>query len=529
MRSEDEKIGLIGEPVIHAGIVVALAEVDTSTTAFQPLRVETIAHDGGYAVSFGIDISPSAHHPNLRIIVDIAVETGAIGIGCLSQDFSSFVDVENLISVGPRRKIYVAAGVPGSAKHLILRNASHEGASVARVHGIEIRHVDAGEERRAAIQSSLWDAPVVASWHFHRSGGDAEAARRTLAALRNRLGSYLTALTVPLAVTHTSRVWDRERCAQDFLRERYRRSDRLTGLPEFEELPSAEQARAYSGRLTLFDLTVDESGIHFTATRCIDSEHKVNHACKMGDQLVVCLDDYLAVLPASLNLFEDRGRRIERIDDPWFAGLQMIFPVDDTHCVISASAPDALMLLDLPQRRVVRRWRVPAERYGRNYELTETMSVHDHFIANDMQLTHLNCAYPDGRGGFWISTLAQGDIGYVAADGAYEVVASGFVGCHGIRDSRELDCLYFSDSCTGHLIGIGADRAPRVIGTVDSRWLHDAQHLAGDLFLLSLGDRNAIVVLDTASNTEVARFDMRVRGENVQFLNLVGEPLCRRI
>ena len=186
------------------------------------------------------------------------------------------------------------------------------------------------------------------------------------------------------------------------------------------------------------------------------------------------------------------------------------------------------MVLDVAQRRVVHRWRVPAERYGRNYDLTEKMSVHDHYIANDIQLAHLNCAYPDGGGGFWVSTLAQGDIGHVTADGSYEVVASGFVGCHGVRYSRELSLLYFSNSCTGRLIGIGADCTPRVLGSVDSRWLHDAQHLAGDLFLLCVGDKNAIVVLDTRSNDEIARFDMRARGENVQFVNRLGDAIFRR-
>ena len=157
--------------------------------------------------------------------------------------------------------------------------------------------------------------------------------------------------------------------------------------------------------------------------------------------------------------------------------------------------------------------------------LSENMSVRDHFITNGLQLALLNCAYPDGRGGFWIYTLAQGDIGHVATDGAYEFIASGFVGCHGVRYSRELDPLYFSDACAGRLVGIGDDPVPRVIGAIDSHWLHDAQHLADGIFVLCAGDKNTIVVLDTRSNLELARFDMQVRGENVQFVNLVSEPL----
>jgi hypothetical protein len=74
---------------------------------------------------------------------------------------------------------------------------------------------------------------------------------------------------------------------------------------------------------------------------------------------------------------------VERIDDPWFAGLHIVFPVDNADCVISASGPDAVLLLDLNLRRVVWRWRLPADRYGCDYELTDSMSVQDHYIANE--------------------------------------------------------------------------------------------------------------------------------------------------
>ena len=522
-----DKTGRVGRPVTHAGVTLVL-DTGKLNAAFHPFRLQTIAQDGAYAVSFSLDILESARSADLRVIVDIEVESGTIGVGCMCHDFSAFVDVEQTIPGSRRRKVYVATGALDTAKHLMLRNASHDGASVACVYGIEMRHLDADAERQASLQSSFWDAPNMGSEQFLRTGGEAEPARRTLASIGAALGTDLQAVTFSLALTHTSRVWDWQRCARDFLRDRYQRPGRLDDLPPFEELPPAWQARSYSGRLTLVDLTIDSNGIHLTATRCLDSEHKIGSACKLDEKLVVCLEDYVVVLPAGTDAAEsDPEHRVERIDDPWFASLQTIFPVDHTHCVISASAPDALMVLDLIRRRVMWRWRVPADRYGRNYDLTDTMSVHDHFIANDIQLAHLNCAYPDGRGGFWISTLGQGDIGHVSANGDYEVIASGYVGCHGIRYSRELECLYFSDSCSGRLIGIGADRIPRIMGSVDSRWLHDAQHLAGNIFVLCVGDKNMIVVLDTSSNSEIARFDMAARGENVQFVNLVGESIRR--
>jgi hypothetical protein len=515
--------GPLGDPVVHAGSMLPIG--GGTSDRFKPFRLDTTAHDGAYAVSFVLDITATAYRPDLRIVVDIAVDAGAIGIGCMVHDCSAFVDTEQTILAGRRRKVYVAMGAPGIARHLMLRNGSHAGPSVARVHAIEVRQVEPDEERNEAIQSSLWEVPGLASADFPRIGGGADAAQWALTRLGTGVASDLDAVIFPLAVTHTSRVWDWERCTQDFLRERYQRPGRLEGLPPFEELPSAEESRSYSGRLTLFDLILDSDGVHFVPTRCIDSELKANHVSRVENDLVVCCDDCVFVVSANC---EVGAGDIERIDDPWFAGLQMVFPIDNTRCVVSASAPDALMVLDLVQRRVVHRWRVPAENYGRNYNLTDTMSVHDHYIANDMQLTHLNCAYPDGSGGFWISTLAQGDIGHVAADGTYDRMASGFIGCHGVRYSKELGVLYFSDSCTGRLIGLDAARAPRTLGSVDSRWLHDSQHLAGDLFILCVGDKNAIVVLDGSSNREIVRFDMRARGENVQFVNRIGDTIFRR-
>ncbi len=508
-------------PVFHAGAVVPL---EIGNSMFPAFRLETSAEDGGYAVSYELCVPVAGNGTRFRIVVDLEVESGAIGIGCMNESVAAFVDVEQTIPAGPRRKVYVGTGAAGTARRLMLRNASHDGASAARVHEIELREVDADEERRASVQSSLWDVPLAASAEFHRSGGDADAAQQALANIGAATGTDLQSVTFPIAVTHTSRVWDWQRCTREFLYERYHRPGRLDELPSFAELPPSQEARSFSGRLTLFNLTINGSGIWLAPIRCIDSQHKIQHASEVGDSLVVCLEDYLIVLADERSPQKSTEHRLQRIDDPWFAGLHTVFPVDQQRCIVSASAPDAILLVNLAESRVEWRWRVPADRYGRNYELNEATSVQDHHIANDIQLAHLNSAFPDGSGGFWISTLGQGDIAHLSAHGRYDVIASGFVGCHGLRYSRERECLYFSDSCTGRLIEIGADRDCKTVGAVDSRWLHDAQHLAGDIFLLCLGDKNAIVLIDASSNNEIARFDMKPRGENVQFVSLIGEP-----
>ena len=281
------------------------------------------------------NIPEAAHQSDLSIVVDIGVESGAIGVGCMVQDYSAFVDDEQTFPAGPRRKIYVAVGAPGAARHLMLRNGSHDGRSVARVHGIEVRQVGPDEERNEAIQFSFWDVPLPALTEFPRIGGGAEAARQALERLGTGHHSDLNAMVFPLAVTHTSRVWDWERCSQDYLRERYRKPDRLEGLPAFEELPSVEASQSYSGRVTLFELVLDSDGVHFLPTRCIDSRLKASHICRISNDLIVCCDGCVSVMPAN----QSGAGAIAEVDDPWFAGLQMVFPIDDKRCVLSASGP----------------------------------------------------------------------------------------------------------------------------------------------------------------------------------------------
>ena len=522
--------GPIGAAVPHGAAVVQAIGPRVPPPDFQPILIETEAQESSNAVSFGLTMPRELGGTGQRrVVVDLEVEAGAVGIGCTTADYSAYVDREMFVPQGNRRKVYVPVGPLGAAGHLMFRNASLRGGSVARIHSITVNRVEADQEKQENVRSSLWDAPLLPPLGVSREGEAGEKFNQAWANLRSALGPDVTRVAFPIAVTHTSRVWDMQRSSQEFLRNRYARPRRFDALPPFEELPPCREARSHSGHLTLFDLSFTAEEISLTSTRCIDSEFKIQHVCRAGDRLVICLEDYVLALPdASAKLGGDAEHlQIERIDDPWFAGLHTVFPVDASRCIISASGPDALLLLDLAQSRVIWRWRLPADRYGRNYELTDQMSVHEHYIHNDIQLAHLNCAFPDDRGGFWISTLGQGDIGHVKPDGSYNVIASGFVGCHGIRYSQDRGSLYFSDTCTGRLIGIGEDCVPRTIGAVESLWLHDVQHLAGDIFVLCVGDKNAIVVLDASSNTEVARFDMKARGENVQFINLIGEPaLC---
>jgi hypothetical protein len=273
--------------------------------------------------------------------------------------------------------------------------------------------------------------------------------------------------------------------------------------------------------MTLLDMAIDGREVCATARRCIDSRFKIQHASYVGKRLVLCFEDFLCVIPDhpdSVTGIDLRHGSEWRIDDNWFGGLHTVFPVDDDTCIVSSSAADAVLWVDLLRRRVVRRWRLPADIYGINYELTPEMCVSDHYIPNDMQLAHLNCAYPDGNGGCYISTLIQGDIGHVAFDGKYTLRARGYIGCHGVRVSGHGEYVYFTDSCNGRLMQLSPRGDAAEMHRVDSQWLHDTEQVDGGVYWFCLGDKNELALIDVKDHRELTRFAFNRRGVNVQFV-----------
>ena len=111
------------------------------------MLIETPEQEYSHAASFALTMPlefDGAGEP--RVVVDLEVEAGVVGIGCTAADYSSYVDREAFVPSGVRRKVYVPVGAPGAASHLMLRNVSSDGRSVARIHGIEVRRVSAAEE-----------------------------------------------------------------------------------------------------------------------------------------------------------------------------------------------------------------------------------------------------------------------------------------------------------------------------------------------------------------------------------------------
>ncbi len=495
----------LSDAVVHNQSVV---------TGSGPMDITTSGDPWAFAVSFPLrsEACRRAGRELLCIIVEAEVKSGRIGIGCVAPDCRTYVGTEGDRTAEDGNTAFeVVIERPGGdgCGWLVVRNTA-EGGAPSRIIIQSIRTFRTGATRIPDLVEV--EAPAIP-----------EVPRETAAGSGNGALDNGKTRRFQLLLTHTSRSWDWTRSSRDFIARRAADPNRLRNLPPFEELGPC-QNHLYSGGLTLLDVSVDGRAAHAAARRSIDSHFKVQHASLVGGRLVLCFENFLGVLPSVHEPVENVDLRPGspwRIEDPWFNGLHTVFPVSDNICIVSSSSADAVLWVDLASRKVIRRWRLPADIYGFNYDLTPSMSVVEHFIHNDLQLAHLNCAYPDGRGGCYVSTLFQGDIGHVDQDGRYSLLARGQIGCHGVRLARNGQDLYFSDSCGGRLMRVDPDGGVRELWNTGSRWLHDVEQVDNDLYLFCLGDTNEIALVDLSAGQERGRFKLDSRGVNVQFVTVV--------
>lgn len=329
-------------------------------------------------------------------------------------------------------------------------------------------------------------------------------------------------------LSHSNRPVDFAQCSLEALTERYADPHRLDRLPPLATLPALDRQRHIPAGLTVLTLTLDGDTAALVPVATFDPPgRKVQHAALVGDRLVVCLEDALLVfaaadpaqLPATLEIADATC-----IDDPWFSGLHTVFATGLDRCVVSASAPDAVLDVDLAAGRVVARTRLPEALYGRNYALGETDDLRRNYVSNDYQLAHINCASPDGDGGVVLSTLIQGEIAQLDAGGRYRIVSHGHVGCHAARATADGNAFYFADSCTGALVLIDRAGVERQRFQTGSRWLHDVQQVDGDLFLCCPGDRNSLELIDIATGRVLLAQRFDERGGATQFVNVAAQP-----
>jgi hypothetical protein len=287
-----------------------------------------------------------------------------------------------------------------------------------------------------------------------------------------------------LALTHSSRRTNLSRCSVQFLTGRFSDPGRLDRLPPFESLPPPEPL--YCGAASFLAVQEDGRGrLHFRPAGSLRHRDKVQHAVLLKDG---------GLLVGFEQRVELGGRRYEH---PLLAGLHTVAPLPGGRALLSCSASDALLILDLESGEVEKVLRMPADPYGRNYDLDATTDLRRHYVGDEQQTTHVNAAHPfDGGRRAVVSTLIQGAVGVFDLEtGAYEEIARGFVGCHGARVSAEGE-VYFADSTAGHLVFL--DGRGRIARRFDagSHWLHDAQQIRGSAYAFALADANELRVWD---------------------------------
>lgn len=482
---------------------------EARVTAQEPLTVALDPRPWSYAVAFPVEQAAIADGEAAAgvLMLSIRATGGDAQVAGLDRQGLRFIGrVETIKGDGVRRNIRLNIRNWRAVARVVIRNADGPArAPVVEISGVSWQALAPG------TVGHIWERPLqtAAGIDVPASGWRA-MGRRPIRSL--------------ICVSHTSRTWDWSRCERAYLRERYAKPGRLENLPAFETLAPCGGPFAYYGGASIFCLEVSEDAVRLYPRRLFDSEFKLSHMAVVGGRLVLCFLTFLYVLDdlsqpvEDLDLLNGPGH----ISDPWFGGLQTVFAADGDLCIVSASWSDAVLWVDVARKKVVRRWRLPGEIYGRNYDLTAEMSVHDHYIFNDIQLGHINCASPCGDGRCVISVLGQGDIGLVDADGGFHLLATGHVGCHGARPAADGSHFYFSDSCDGRLLRIDGDTVNSVART-DSKWLHDAMEIGPDLHLLALGDLNRLALHDARQGSVVAEWFMGELGENVQFLALLGE------
>jgi hypothetical protein len=309
-------------------------------------------------------------------------------------------------------------------------------------------------------------------------------------------------------ITHSDRPASLDRCDLNYLELRYSRPDRLPPTEPFESLKAAHYSSVYGGDITVYSLGANGRDRPRRVARLRPETYKPQHSIWHNGRLWVLGTEHVEV-------YDHQLLNIAHIEDPWLAGGHTILPDGNGHLLVSCSASDSVLVIDERSLTVQRALRLPEELYGRNYPLARTDSVVEHYITNDLQITHVNCASP-WRGGILTSSLIPGAIGWFDPQDRYSELVRGYVGCHGVRESSAGE-IYFCDSCLGTVVFLDTDLRIRNRIRTESFWLHDAVEVAPGLFALALFDKDEVRFIDANTRKVVHRIDCTGSG-GPQFL-----------
>lgn len=309
-----------------------------------------------------------------------------------------------------------------------------------------------------------------------------------------------------IALTHSNRRMELERCSRESLKKRYSSKDRLKDIPPFEKLAPINEYKMYNLGVVSFYVVLKDLNNHisFKILGSLKTKKKIQHAIFMDEKnIIIAYESSLELWGINKPIRQYESLKtsdfsiIRVYEHPHFSGLHTVSMLSEKLAVISASASDAILVLDLESGKLVNNIRMPEELYGENYKITESMDLRNHYIHNDLQTTHINSAYPDKiKNSVLVSALIPGVVGcFNLSTKKYHELTSGHIGCHGARVSDE-GMIYFSDSTTGRLLSVEGEGHINELYDVESKWLHDALQIENDIYAFSIADRNELRIVD---------------------------------
>lgn len=312
-------------------------------------------------------------------------------------------------------------------------------------------------------------------------------------------------------ITHSDRPASLDKCDLNYLEERYSRLDRLPPTEPFSSLAPSKAHSPFGGEISIYSISRSVHEPPRLIARLRPETFKPQHAVWDAGLLWVVGVEHVEIYGPDL-------KSIARVEDPWLAGGHTIASDGRGNMLVSCSASDSVIIIDSKAGRVIDALRMPEELYGRNYSLSRSDSVVDHYIINDAQLTHVNCAWP-WKGGVLTSSLIPGALGWFSPGGEHRELLRGFVGCHGARVRSDDGSIYFCDSALGALVFLDSKmRIAKRVAT-GSLWLHDAIQIDGDVFALAVYDSSEVRFMDVVTRKILHKLDVTAFG-GPQFLSI---------
>ena len=310
-----------------------------------------------------------------------------------------------------------------------------------------------------------------------------------------------------LCVTHSDRSFLEARCDLNYLEKRFP-DNRFDSKSNSKKITGIKQAIPYKGMLSLWK--IEETDYSLTFLKSYYPDYKVQFATFHNEVLVVYGSDRIEVLNMDFEC-------VRKIEDPAIAGGHTIHFDKEGFAWINSAPGNMILKINIHSGEIVEKIKM-SDLYGEGFNY-ENKDIKDFFIPTDLQPTHVNCAFPHDNS-IYVTLLIQGVVGVFDAKRKYREIISGFRGLHSGKINLNSGELYFTDSPAG-IIWFYDMKGERFVKRfkINSRWVHDCDHIENETYAAGLSDDNSIQILSTKNMSIQHRYDMSDFGKSVMFVN----------